>query len=140
MRAEEMFERIRKLLLELEEYSGEGVPIVVEGTRDKEALREFNLKGPIFQISSSKKTALNFLEGLARYERVIVFTDFDKAGDELAKFCAKHLQRLGPKPIMYFREELKALLRKDVKGVQELARFLHNLVNKDVKAKTRPRS
>jgi 5S rRNA maturation endonuclease (ribonuclease M5) len=126
MIAEETFERIKRLLLELEEYSGEGVPIVVEGSRDEEVLRELNMKGPIFQISSSKKTALNFLEGLARYERVIVFTDFDKAGDELAKFCAKHLQRLGPKPIMYLREELKALLRKDVKEVQELAKFLRN--------------
>jgi 5S rRNA maturation endonuclease (ribonuclease M5) len=126
MIAEETFERIKRLLLELEEYSGEGVPIVVEGSRDEEVLRELNMKGPIFQISSSKKTALNFLEDLARYERVIVFTDFDKAGDELAKFCAKHLQRLGPKPIMYLREELKALLRKDVKEVQELAKFLRN--------------
>ncbi|MCS7131591.1 MAG: toprim domain-containing protein, partial [Hadesarchaea archaeon] len=126
MIAEETFERIKELLFELEEYSEEGVPIVVEGARDEEALRELNVKGPIFQISSSKKTALNFLEDLARYRRVIVFTDFDEAGDELAKFCAKHLQRLGPEPVMHIREELKTLLRKDVKEVQELARFLRN--------------
>lgn len=140
MITEEKFEQIKKLLLDLEEYSGKGVPIVVEGARDEEALRQLNLKGPIFQISSSKKTVLNFLEGLARYERVIVFTDFDRAGDELAKFCVKHLQRLGPEPIMYLREELKSLLKKDIKEVQELARFLRDQVNEGIKVKARQRN
>lgn len=139
MVTEEMFDRIKELLSELEEYSDEGVPIVVEGARDEEALRELNLKGPIFQISSSKKTALNFLEDLARYKRVIVFTDFDEAGDELAKFCAKHLRRLGPEPVMHIREELKSLLRKDIKEVQELVRFLCNQVNESGEAKERQR-
>ena len=121
----EMLEQVEELLDELREYAVEGTPIVVEGPRDKRALRELGVKGPIFQISG-RKTALNFLEGLTRYKRVVILTDFDKAGDELAKFCARHLQGLGPKPILDLRKKLKALLRKDVKDIQGLAKFLRN--------------
>lgn len=132
MTMEETLERIKELLDELEEYSARGVPIVVEGAGDEEALRELNMKGPIFQISSSKGTALNFLECLARYERVIVLTDFDRTGEELAKFCIKHLQRLGPRPIVDLREELRALLHKDIKEIQGLAKFLRAQTTREV--------
>ena len=118
-----MLEEVEKLLDELREYAGEGIPIVVEGIRDKRALRELEVKGAIFQMSS-KKTALNFLEGLARYEQVVVLTDFDRAGDELAEFCAKHIRRIGPKPILDIRRKLKALLHRDVKDIHGMAKFL----------------
>jgi 5S rRNA maturation endonuclease (ribonuclease M5) len=100
------------------------------------ALRELNVSGPVFQISGSKETALNFLESLSRYGQVVVLTDFDRAGDELAKFCNKHLQRLGPKPILDLREKLKALLHKDVKDIQGLSKFLRG--RRTVLRKTRP--
>jgi len=119
----EMLEEVEKLLDELREYADEGIPIIVEGTRDKRALRELEVKGAVFQMSS-KKTALNFLEGLARYEQVVVLTDFDRAGDELAEFCAKHIRRIGPKPILDIRRKLKALLHRDVKDIQGMAKFL----------------
>jgi len=119
----EMLEQIEELLDELREYAAEGTPILVEGSRDRRALRELNVKGQIFQISG-RKTALNFLEGLASYKRIVVMTDFDRKGNELAKFCAKHIQGLGPKPILDLREKLKALLRRDVKDIQGLAKFL----------------
>ena len=67
---------------------------------------------------------LNFLENLAGFEQIIILTDFDRAGDKLAGFCAEHLRRLGVEPIMDIREKLKALLRKDVKDIQGLAGFL----------------
>lgn len=137
MTMEETLERIGELLDELREYSAKGTPIVVEGVRDEDALRELDVKGPIFQISSSKRTALNFLEYLARYGRVIVLTDFDRTGEELAKFCLKHLQRLGPKPIVHLREELRALLHKDIKEIQGLSKFLRAQTTREVGRKGR---
>ena len=119
----EMLEQVEELLDELRRYAAEGTPILVEGSRDRRALRELDVKGPIFQIYG-RKTALNFLEGLASYKRIVVMTDFDRKGNELAKFCAKHIQGLGPKPILDLREKLKALLRRDVKDIQGLAKFL----------------
>lgn len=97
---------------------------MVEGADDEWALRKLNIEGRILRVSSGGKTLLNFLEGLVGFEQVIILTDFDRAGDKLAKFCAEHLRRLGTKPEVELREKLKALLRKDVKDVEGLASFM----------------
>jgi 5S rRNA maturation endonuclease (ribonuclease M5) len=124
----EILEQVDELLDELREYAADGTPILVEGSRDIKSLRELDVRGLIFQISN-KKTALNSLSDLSYYEKVIIMTDFDRTGDELAKFCAKHLQSLGPKPIINIRKKLKALLRKDVKDIEGLAKFLRGQRN-----------
>jgi len=120
----ETLEQIEKLLDELKEYFSVGVPILVEGADDERALRKLDLKGKIFRISSGSKTLLNFLEGLTVFKQIIILTDFDRAGDKLAEFCAEHLKRLGVEPITDIHEKLKALLRKDVKDIQGLAGVL----------------
>jgi 5S rRNA maturation endonuclease (ribonuclease M5) len=120
----ETLEQVEELLGELRECSIDGVPILVEGAADERALRKLDIKEKIFRISSGSKTLLNFLENLAGFEQIVILTDFDRAGDKLAGFCAEHLRRLGVEPIMDIREKLKALLRKDVKDIQGLAGFL----------------
>jgi 5S rRNA maturation endonuclease (ribonuclease M5) len=131
----EILEQVQELIDELRGYAAEGTPILVEGSRDRKALRELGVRGQIFQISG-KKTALNFLDGLVGYKQVVIMTDFDRTGDEMAKFCAKHLKGLGPKPIIDLREKLRALLRKDIKDIQGLAKFLRT--QQDVLHMTRP--
>jgi len=121
---EKTLEQIEELLDELRKYSAEGVPIIVEGLLDKKALRELGVGGDIFQVSGSGRTALNFLEQLPPHQQTVILTDFDRAGDELARFCAEHLRRLGTEPIVDLREKLKALLRKDIKDIQSLAKFI----------------
>lgn len=125
---EEMVEEIRAILDELAEASEGGAPIIVEGPGDEAALHELGIKGKIFRISGSRRTALNFLERLPRCKEVVVMTDFDRAGDELAEFCAKHLKGLGSEPLVRPRERLKALVRKYVKDVKGLAKFLREQV------------
>ncbi len=122
----EALEQIEELLSELKTYSAQGVPILVEGANDERTLRGLGMEGCIFRISGSSKTLLNFLEGLAGSEQIVIMTDFDRAGDKLAKFCTKHLKRLGVEPVVEFREKLKRLLRKNVKDIEGLARFLRN--------------
>jgi 5S rRNA maturation endonuclease (ribonuclease M5) len=131
----ETLEQVEELLDELRECSSGGVPILVEGVDDERALRKLDVKEKIFRISSGSKTLLNFLESLAGFEQIIILTDFDRAGDKLAEFCAEHLRRLGVEPITDIREKLKALLRKDVKDIQGLAGFLRHqpLVQRGVK-------
>ena len=126
MLTKETLEQVEELLDELRECSNDGVPILVEGTNDERALRKLDVKEKIFRISSGSKTLLNFLENLTGFEQIIILTDFDRAGDKLAEFCAEHLKRLGVKPIIDIREKLKVLLRKDVKDIQGLAGFLHH--------------
>jgi 5S rRNA maturation endonuclease (ribonuclease M5) len=124
----EILEQVEELLDELREYAEDGTPILVEGSRDIRALRELDVEGQIFKISS-KKTALNSISDLANYNKIVIMTDFDRTGDELAKFCAKHLQSLGSKPVLDLRKKLKALLRKDVKDIEGLAKFLRGQKN-----------
>lgn len=120
----EALEQIEELLSELRACAAQGVPVLVEGADDERALRGLGMEGRIFRISGGSKTLLNFLEGLAGFKQIIILTDFDRAGDKLAKFCAGHLKRLGVEPVVEFREKLKAILRKDVKDIEGLARFL----------------
>ena len=124
MLTEETLEQVEELLDELRESSGEGVPILVEGADDEGALRKLDVNGRIFRASGSSKTLLNFLESLVSFKQIIILTDFDRAGDKLAKFCTEHLKRLGVEPVVEFRGKLKALLHKDVKDIEGLARFL----------------
>lgn len=124
MLTEETFEQVEELLNELRESASAGVPILVEGADDKRALRKLDIKEQIIRLSNSSKTLLNFLESLAGFKQIIILTDFDRAGDKLAKFCAVHLKRLGVEPVVEFRQKLKALLRRDVKDIEGLAKFL----------------
>lgn len=120
----EALEQIEELLSELRECSAQGVPILVEGANDERTMRELGMEGRIFKVSGSSKTLLNFLEGLTDFKRIIILTDFDRAGNKLAKFCAEHLKRLGVEPAVEFRGKLKAILHRDVKDIEGLARFL----------------
>ncbi len=124
MLTEKTSEQVEELLNELRESASAGVPILVEGMDDEGALCKLNVKGQIFRISNSSKTLLNFLESLTGFKQIIILTDFDRAGDKLAKFCAVHLKRLGVEPVIEFRQKLKALLRRDVKDIEGLAKFL----------------
>jgi 2,5-diamino-6-(ribosylamino)-4(3H)-pyrimidinone 5'-phosphate reductase len=120
----EALEQIEELLSELKACAAQSVPILVEGADDEKTLRELGMEGHILRVSNSSKTLLNFLEGLTGFKQIIILTDFDRAGDKLAKFCAQHLKRLGVKPVVEFREKLKAILHRDVKDIEGLARFL----------------
>lgn len=120
----ETLEEIEDLLDELRELSSKGIPIIVEGEKDRKTLRELDIEGPIYQVSSDKKTALNFLERLSDYEQVVVLTDFDRAGNGMARFCAKHLKSLNTEAVIEPRKKLKALVRKFVKDVEGLSKFL----------------
>lgn len=123
MLLEETLEQLEELITELKEHASDGTPIIVEGINDVGALKKLGIKGRFHKISIGK-SLLNFIEGLAGSKEIIVLTDFDRTGDKLAKFCARHLKRLGVEPITEFREKLKLLVHKDVKDIEGLAKFL----------------
>lgn len=125
MLTEETLEEIDELFAELSKLSSEGIPIIVEGINDIKALRSLGVEGKFHKISSGK-SLLNFIEGLSGQEEAIILTDFDRAGDKLAKFCSKHLKRLGVEPVEEIRKRLKSLVRKDIKDIEGLAKLLQN--------------
>lgn len=124
MLSKKIIREIDKILDDLRKLSRENTPIIVEGEKDERSLRQLKIKGPIYHISGTQKSALNFLEDLRDYEEVIILTDFDMEGDKLAGFTEKHLPKLGVKAELKMREKLKKYLFKGVKDIEGLNSFL----------------
>jgi len=116
----ELIEQADEALTEIKELAEEGVPILVEGKRDAEALKRLGVKGTILELST-RGQMLNFLESL-KFERVLILTDFDTKGEELALFCSEHLIRLGVEPILEPYQKLRKL-RKRFKEVESLVKL-----------------
>nr|MDO8134349.1 toprim domain-containing protein [Candidatus Njordarchaeum guaymaensis] len=93
-------ERISDVLTELSDYSSEGIPILVEGMKDEQALKDLGVEGRIIKTRTQGKKIFELAEELASYRRVIVLTDFDQEGEELAKEIARHLHMWGVQTIM----------------------------------------
>jgi 5S rRNA maturation endonuclease (ribonuclease M5) len=121
--SEEILEEIDEILERLKEAASNDIPILVEGEKDIKALKKLDIDGN-FQKISGGGTLLNLLESLSGFQEVVVLTDFDKTGKKLANFCAKHLRRIGVNPNTEFWEKLGKLMRKDVKDIEGLARFI----------------
>lgn len=122
----EVWERLEVTLEEIKDLSAEGVGIIVEGKKDEESLRELGVEGPVYQIPSGGKTPLNSLEELSGCEEVIILTDFDRTGEDLADFCREHLEKLDIKVLFRYRKKLKNLVRKAVKDIEGLAKFVRS--------------
>jgi 5S rRNA maturation endonuclease (ribonuclease M5) len=129
----ELIEEAREALAEVEEFAAEGVPILVEGKKDRETLERLGIRGTILELSTGDRT-LNFLEGL-ECERVLILTDFDTRGRELASFCYEHLIKLGVEPILEPYQKLSKLGKKfkEVESLVKLRTLLERIEWRDQK-------
>ncbi|MEM2427568.1 MAG: hypothetical protein QXZ52_05145 [Candidatus Hadarchaeales archaeon] len=126
---EETLEELEEVLRELRMEIRDGTPVLVEGRRDREALLSLGIEGRIVHLNRNG-SLLERLEGLGGYERVVVLTDFDREGEELALRCSKYLRLMGVEPLLEPREKLKKLLRKEVKDVEGMVHLLRFLREK----------
>lgn len=103
-----------------------GAVILVEGRRDIRSLNMLGIKGEI--IMTSHKQLLNLAESLARDKRdVIVLTDWDERGDEVAAKMTTYLKADGIRPECDLRESLKGLVKKEIKDVESLYTYVERL-------------
>jgi 5S rRNA maturation endonuclease (ribonuclease M5) len=103
-------EEILKKLKSLDDYL-----IVVEGEKDKKALKELNIKN-IATISGSSLEA--FVEHLPKNKKILILTDFDKEGKQIAKRLAKILTVYGYTVDDKKRKEFKTIFK--VTKIEEL--------------------
>ncbi|VVB64949.1 Ribonuclease M5 [uncultured archaeon] len=116
-------EALEELISALLEASGRGAVIIVEGRRDQESLRALGIPGPV--ITASHKPALALAEDLARAHReIIVLTDWDEKGEEMALQIEKHLRCSGSRGDVEIRSRLKRLVKKDIKDVESLSQYV----------------
>ncbi|MBN1323701.1 MAG: toprim domain-containing protein [Methanotrichaceae archaeon] len=115
-------EQITSLL----DASKRGAAIIVEGLRDKRALRSLGAEGPV--IMASRRPSLDLAEEAAReYEEIIVLTDWDRQGEEMARKIQHHLQATSVPADLDIRERLKRLVRKEIKDVESLDNYVRRM-------------
>ena len=122
----ERLEQLEELIQELRQQSDEGAAIIVEGKRDRHALRELGIAGPI--RLGTQKSLLELCEEVAReYSKVIVLTDWDEKGDKLARLMAEFLNNAGTSVNTDIRQKIKALVRKRIKDIESMNTHVFNL-------------
>lgn len=119
-------EALEELIASLLEASGQGAAVIVEGRRDLLALRSLGLSGPV--IMASRRSALDLAEDAARnYSQVILLTDWDDKGDEMCQTIGRHLSSVGIRPDGLIRSRLKRLVKKEIKDVESLGRYMEKM-------------
>jgi 5S rRNA maturation endonuclease (ribonuclease M5) len=121
------FEDIEKTLKQIVSSSRDGIPIIVEGRRDREALRRLKIPGIVICLKSSGNGFYDFTANLADKREVIVLTDFDKEGARLAAKLIDELTHMKVKVNVAIWKKLKALCRPEVRAIEELVGLVENL-------------
>lgn len=119
-------EALEKIIEELLEVSEEGAAIIVEGIRDERSLRDLGIEGTI--IMAAQKPALDLMETVAEeFEEVVILTDWDRKGDELASKMELYLSGTRARANLEIRKRLKQLVRREIKDVESLSRLVERV-------------
>ena len=91
MNFEESLEMIEKAIGDLREINRD-VPVVVEGEKDKTALRKLGLEGTIIVIQRGKRISALCDFIAENYKEIIILTDWDRKGWQLYRKMEKNLK------------------------------------------------
>lgn len=119
-------EALEELISALLEASQRGAAIIVEGRRDKMALQSLGASGPV--IMASSKSILDMAEDAAsQYQEIVVLTDWDEKGEEMALLIEQHLRCTQSLANMEIRSRLKRLVKKEIKDVESLGFYVERM-------------
>ncbi|MEM3578060.1 MAG: toprim domain-containing protein [Candidatus Bathyarchaeia archaeon] len=130
-RLKEKEEKILQILEQINEEAAKGKPIIVEGKRDIEALKQLAVEGKIITAKAGK-TLLELvaeIEGTGAKE-VILLLDFDRRGKELTKILRQHLEKMGIRLNVTFWLALLNIIGREVRDVEGLAAYMETLKSK----------
>lgn len=114
----ERAEKIREILHYLYEIN-KLVPIIVEGKRDKKALKDIGFDGEIITIHSGK-SIYEFSENIAKsFDKVVLLIDWDEKGEELYSKLGENLNGMW-EDFASIRELLKILCQKEISEVEQI--------------------
>jgi len=114
---------LNRVLKELEES---GVPLLVEGKRDREALERIGMRNKIFLINMRPDRLCERVSKVA--DEAVVLTDFDEAGEKLCKRVEESLHSYNVLPNMEMRRKFRYLL--GVYNFEEIDRKLEEFRKK----------
>ena len=125
-------ERIQRVLERLTQESAKGIPIIVEGKKDVESLRQLEIQGQIISAKTGGKSRLDLIcdvEGSGAKEVILLF-DFDRRGKEWTKTVRQRLESTRIKTDLTYWAELLGLAGKEVRDIEGLAAYLETLKKK----------
>ena len=115
----ERLQRLEKLMEELQQENLT-VPVLVEGKRDVEALRNIGLEGEILMVHEGH-TIIEMCEALAsRHKEVILMLDWDRKGRQLTERIRRILMTEDIKVNEEFMGRIFFLVCKETKEVEAL--------------------
>ena len=125
-------ERIEQVIAKLREESAKSKPIVVEGKKDLQALRDLGIIGKILTVKTGGKS---FLEATAEIEalhadEVILLLDFDRRGKEGTGRLQQSLERTKINVNSQFWRELHGLVGREIHCIESLPSYLSTLQQK----------
>ncbi len=125
-------ERLEELLNWLAQEAADGTPIVVEGKKDVEALRELGIGGKMLTAKGRQKSLLDLVSEIEEHQphEVILLLDFDRGGKGMAKRIRQMLEKEGATPNTSFWSELLSLVGRDIKDIEGLPAYLETLKRK----------
>lgn len=117
------FEALLDVLDELR-AANEATPVLVEGRRDVECLRDLGLPGEIAQLHDGR-ALFERCEDLARdHGVVIVLTDWDRKGGFLHAEATRAIEASGGRVDASFRERVRLYLDLPLNDVESLAGYV----------------
>ena len=118
-------ERLRALLEELAEANAH-VPVIVEGKRDKAALRALGLAGEVITYNRGMNVH-DFCDHITeQYAEAVLLMDWDREGDALHRKLGRELKGYW-EVYKHFRNSLRLMCQKEVKDVEGLPALLRRL-------------
>ncbi|WP_148882568.1 toprim domain-containing protein [Thermococcus aciditolerans] len=111
----ENYKRFLELIDKLREFEG---ALIVEGLRDEVALRNLGVRAEIIRLSRLPLTEVALIA--SSYKEVMILTDFDRTGEELARKLLRYLEGYPCRVDAETRRELRRIAKKDIKGIEDL--------------------
>jgi len=113
---------LKAFVKKLKDEADNGALIVVEGLRDEEALRSLGFSGTFFLLC--RGSGLKRLLSVApAFKKTIILTDLDRKGGALAAKVVATLQSKNIRADLFFRKELRSIMRGRIRSIQDLKKF-----------------
>jgi 5S rRNA maturation endonuclease (ribonuclease M5) len=113
---------LRSFVKKLTDEANNGALVVVEGIRDEEALRSLGFSGAVFLLCRGSGIK-HLLTVSQTFKKTVILTDLDRKGGALAAKVAETLQSKNIRVDLFFRKELRSVMRGKVRSIQDLKKF-----------------
>ncbi len=128
-RLKEKYEKLEQILSVLSEESATGTPILVEGKKDVQALRELGFAGPMLTLKTGGKSLTRVVQEIEQVSarRLILLLDFDRRGKEATGILKENLEHAGVVADTRFWHVLKSVLSREIQCIESLTSYLDSL-------------